>query len=183
MTINVTPTEIPEVLLLESRIFADERGLFLESWNAREFNAVVGSEVRFVQDNHSRSGFHVLRGMHYQIQRPQGKLIRIVYGSIFDVAVDLRRSSRTFKCWVGIELNDSRLQQLWIPPGFAHGFMVLSERADVIYKTTDVYAPEHERCLLWNDLEIGINWPLEGDPVMSAKDRSGLPLSRLDLFS
>ena len=180
---NVVRSEIPDVLVLEPRVFEDERGFFLESWNAREFQSAVGFDVQFVQDNHSRSSCGVLRGLHYQIRQPQGKLIRVVRGSVFDVAVDLRRSSAMFGRWFGTELSEHNHRQVWIPPGFAHGFVVLSESADCLYKTTDYYAPEHERCLIWNDPEIGIDWPLDREPVLSAKDQLGLPLSKAEVFA
>lgn len=180
---KVTRTEIPDVLLLEPRVFVDERGFFLESWNAREFNSAIGSDVQFVQDNLSRSALGVLRGLHYQIRQPQGKLVRVVSGRVFDVAVDLRKSSATFGRWVGVELSEHNYRQVWVPPGFAHGFLVLSESADVLYKTTDYYAPEHERCLIWNDAEIGVSWPLDREPVLHPKDRLGLPFSRAEVFA
>ena len=174
-------TEIPDVLVLEPVIFADERGFFFETWNARIFRDVVKLNVQFVQDNQSRSSRNVLRGLHYQIKQPQGKLIRVLSGRIFDVAVDLRKSSPSFGRWVGMELSADK--QLWIPPGFAHGFFVLSDIADVLYKTTDYYAPEHERCVIWNDPTLAIDWPLQGEPVLSAKDRLGVPLSRAEVFA
>ena len=180
---KVIRTEIPDVLLLQPRIFSDERGYFLESWNARAFNSAVGSDVQFVQDNHSRSACGVLRGLHYQIRQPQGKLVRVARGRVFDVAVDLRKSKPTFGRWTGTELSDDNHRQLWIPPGFAHGYLVLSESADFLYKTTDYYAPEHERCLIWNDPEIGIDWPLDREPVLSTKDRLGLPFSKAEVFA
>lgn len=180
---NVVRSEIPDVLVLEPRVFEDERGFFLESWNAREFQSAVGFDVQFVQDNHSRSSCGVLRGLHYQIKQPQGKLVRVVRGSVFDVAVDLRRSSAMFGRWFGTELSEHNHRQVWIPPGFAHGFVVLSESADCLYKTTDYYAPEHERCLIWSDPEIGIDWPLDREPVQSAKDRLGLPLRKAEVFA
>jgi dTDP-4-dehydrorhamnose 3,5-epimerase len=180
---NVIRTEIPDVLLLQPRVFGDERGFFLESWNARAFNSAVGCDVQFVQDNHSRSAFGVLRGLHYQIRQPQGKLVRVVRGRVFDVAVDLRRSAATFGRWAGMELSEQNHRQVWLPPGFAHGFLVLSESADILYKTTDYYAPEHERCLIWNDPQIGIDWPLDHKPMLSAKDKSGLPFSKAEVFA
>ena len=176
-------TDIPDVLLLEPSIFRDERGSFVESWNARTFRNVVQSDVEFVQDNESRSARSVLRGLHYQIKQPQGKLIHVPRGRIFDVAVDLRKSSPTFGRWLGLELSEDNHRQLWIPPGFAHGFFVLSDIADVLYKTTDYYAPEHERCVIWNDPTLAINWPVKGEPVLSAKDRLGLPLSKAEVFA
>jgi dTDP-4-dehydrorhamnose 3,5-epimerase len=174
---------IPGVWLLEPHVFHDERGYLLESWNAREFRNVIESDLRFVQDNHSRSAHNVLRGLHYQITQPQGKLIRVVRGRIFDVAVDLRKSQATFGHWVGHELSEDNHRQLWIPVGFAHGFLVLSEVADVLYKTTDYYAPEHERCLFWNDSAIGIRWPIKRKPVLSGKDQMGLSLAQAEVFT
>jgi dTDP-4-dehydrorhamnose 3,5-epimerase len=179
---NVVQTEVPGVLILEPKVFGDERGFFLESFNLREFERATGVRVDFVQDNHSRSGRGVLRGLHYQISQPQGKLVRVVAGEVFDVAVDLRRSSPTFGRWTGTRLSAENKRMMWIPPGFAHGFLVLSESADFLYKTTAYYAPEHERCLLWNDPEVGIRWPLEGDPVLAQKDRTGAPLRRAEVF-
>jgi dTDP-4-dehydrorhamnose 3,5-epimerase len=174
--------EIPDVLLLAPRVFGDERGFFLESWNARDFSNAIGLDVRFVQDNHSRSRRDVLRGLHYQIKQPQGKVIRVIKGRVFDVAVDLRKSSSTFGRWVGAELTEDNHRQVWIPPGFAHGFLVLSESADILYKATDYYAPEHERCLIWNDPTVGIKWPIADEPILSAKDKAGLPLSKVDVW-
>jgi dTDP-4-dehydrorhamnose 3,5-epimerase len=182
---KVTAMNVPEVRLIEPRVYGDDRGFFLESWNAREFGAAVGVNAPFVQDNHSRSRRPVLRGLHYQIRQPQGKLVRVVKGAVFDVAVDLRGSAPTFGRWVGAELSEENHRQLWIPPGFAHGFLVLSESADVLYKATDYYAPEHERYLLWNDPAIGIDWPLAsigGQPLLSAKDNAGLPLKEAEVF-
>jgi dTDP-4-dehydrorhamnose 3,5-epimerase len=176
-------TEIPGVLVLEPAVFLDERGFFSESWNARAFRGVVKLDMQFVQDNHSRSSRHVLRGLHYQINKPQGKLVRVARGRIFDVAVDLRKSSAGFGRWVGVEINDDNHRQLWIPPGCAHGFLVLSEIADVLYKTTDYYSPQDERCLIWNDPKLAIDWPQDGDPVLSAKDRSGLSLDKAEVFA
>jgi dTDP-4-dehydrorhamnose 3,5-epimerase len=178
---KVNPTRFPEVLLLEPRVFGDARGFFFESWNERELER-TGIRARFVQDNHSRSGRGVLRGLHYQIRQPQGKLIRVVAGEIFEVAVDIRRSSPTFARWEGIRLNAESFKMLWIPSGFAHGFCVLSEFAEVLYKATDYYAPEHERCILWSDPELDIDWPLPGAPVLSAKDAAGTPLQDAELF-
>jgi dTDP-4-dehydrorhamnose 3,5-epimerase len=178
---KVVPTCFPEVLLLEPRVFGDARGFFLESWNERELER-TGIRARFVQDNHSRSGRGVVRGLHYQIRQPQGKLIRVVAGEIFEVAVDIRRSSPTFARWEGIRLNAESFRMLWIPSGFAHGFCVLSEFAEVLYKATDYYAPEHERCILWSDPELDIDWPLPGAPVLSAKDAAGTPLQDAEVF-
>lgn len=180
---KVIRTEIPDVLLLEPRVFGDERGFFLESWNARAFSSAVGADVQFVQDNHSRSNCGVLRGLHYQIRQPQGKLVRVARGRVFDVAIDLRKSKPTFGRWVGIELSEENHRQIWIPPGFAHGYLVLSESTDFLYKTTDYYAPEHERCIMWNDPEIGIDWPLDREPVLSTKDRLGLPFGKAEVFA
>jgi len=180
---NVVATHLPDVVILEPRVFPDERGFFLESWNARDFVAATGIAATFVQDNHSRSQRGVLRGLHYQIVQPQGKLVRVARGSVFDVAVDLRKSSATFGRWVGAELSESNHRQLWVPPGFAHGFLVLSESADFIYKTTDYYAPQHERCLIWNDPEVGIDWPLAGEPLLAGKDRAGLGLRQVETFA
>ncbi len=167
---NVVKTSLPEVLLLEPKVFGDARGFFLESWNRKTFSA-LGLDVDFVQDNHSRSARGVLRGLHYQLKDPQGKLVRVVNGSVFDVAVDLRRSSPNFGRWVGYELSAENQRMLWIPPGFGHGFLVLSESADFLYKTTAYYAPEWDRGVCWNDPEIGIEWPGSGSPTLSAKDR------------
>jgi dTDP-4-dehydrorhamnose 3,5-epimerase len=179
---KVVQTAIPDVLIFEPRVFGDERGFFLESWNAREFDNAVGVKVQFVQDNHSRSRRGVLRGLHYQVKQPQGKLVRIAKGRVFDAVVDLRKSSATFGQWVSTELSEDNHRQFWIPPGFAHGFLVLSESADFIYKATDYYAPEHERCLIWNDPAVGINWPVNMEPILSAKDRAGLPLRDVEVF-
>ena len=180
---KVTPTSIPSVLLIEPRVFGDTRGFFFESFNQRAFNQATGLDVNFVQDNHSRSSKGVLRGLHYQIQQPQGKLIRVVRGSVFDVTVDLRKSSPTFGQWVGVELAEDNHRQLWIPPGFAHGFYVLSDSADFLYKTTDYYAPEFECSLIWNDPTIGIEWPLNTQPIISAKDAQGKKLADAEVFS
>lgn len=170
---NVVATALPEVLLLEPKVFGDARGFFLESWNRKTFSA-LGLDVDFVQDNHSRSARGVLRGLHYQLKDPQGKLVRVVNGSVFDVAVDLRRSSPNFGRWVGYELSAENQRMLWIPPGFGHGFLVLSGSADFLYKTTAYYAPEWDRGVCWNDPEISIDWPWAGTPTLSAKDQ-GLP--------
>jgi dTDP-4-dehydrorhamnose 3,5-epimerase len=178
---KVIPTRLPGVLLLEPRVFGDSRGFFFESWNEREFES-AGIRARFVQDNHSRSMKGVLRGLHYQLRQTQGKLIRVIAGEIFDVAVDIRRSSSAFGKWEGVRLGAGAHRMLWIPGGFAHGFFVLSDFADVLYKTTDFYAPEHERSLLWNDPEIGIVWPLQGAPVLSAKDAAGVRLREAEVF-
>lgn len=179
---RVVPTSLPDVLMIEPTVFGDARGFFLESFNARDFAAASGLEIEFVQDNHSRSARGVLRGLHYQLCEPQGKLVRVVRGRVFDVAVDMRRSSPHFGHWAGAELSEDNHRQLWIPEGFAHGFLVLSESADFIYKTTAYYAPEHERCLAWNDPEVGIAWPLEGEPRLSAKDREGRALMQCEAY-
>ncbi len=180
---NLIRTAIPDLLILEPKVFGDARGFFLESFNASTFQKATGLDVVFVQDNHSRSTKNVLRGLHYQIQQPQGKLVRVVRGAVFDVAVDIRKSSRTFGQWFGTELSETNHRQMWVPPGFAHGFVVLSNSADVLYKTTDYYAPDSERCILWNDPAIGIQWPIEGEPQLSAKDHAGLRLSQAALFA
>lgn len=179
---KVIPTAIAGPLILEPKVFGDARGFFMESYNARVFHEATGLEVDFVQDNHSRSGRGVLRGLHYQIQQSQGKLVRVVRGSVFDVVVDLRRASPTFGQWVGAELSEENNRQFWIPPGFAHGFLVTSDSADFLYKTTDYYAPEHERSLAWNDPTVGVVWPLSGEPQLSAKDVAGKALAECDLF-
>ncbi|CUJ56132.1 dTDP-4-dehydrorhamnose 3,5-epimerase [Achromobacter xylosoxidans] len=180
---KATPLAIPEVILFEPNVFGDERGFFFESFNQRSFEAAVGRSVDFVQDNHSSSVKGVLRGLHYQIQQTQGKLVRAVVGTVFDVAVDLRRSSPTFGKWVGVLLSAENKHQLWVPEGFGHGFAVLSERAEFLYKTTDYYAPQYERCVLWNDPELGIDWQLDQSPTLSAKDQVGMPLDRAEVFS
>jgi dTDP-4-dehydrorhamnose 3,5-epimerase len=179
---QATPLAIPDVILLEPRVFGDARGFFFESFNQRQFEAAIGRPVRFVQDNHSKSAKNVLRGLHYQIQQPQGKLVRVVQGAVFDVAVDIRQSSPTFGQWVGEILSADNKRQLWVPAGFAHGFVVLSDTAEFLYKTTDYYAPEHERCILWNDPAIGIQWPIDAAPLLSAKDASGLLLADAEVF-
>lgn len=180
---QVIPTAIPDVLIIEPKVFGDARGFFFESYNERAFAQATGLELNFVQDNHSRSTKGVLRGLHYQIRHPQGKLVRVVRGSVFDVAVDVRRTSPTFGQWVGVELSESNHRQLWVPSGFAHGFLVTSDSADFLYKTTDYYAPEHERCIAWNDPGIGVAWPLEGAPQLSAKDLTGLHLAEAEVFA
>lgn len=180
---KVVETDIPDVLILEPKVFGDERGFFYESFNAAAFEAATGVKRSFVQDNHSKSQRGVLRGLHYQIQQPQGKLVRVVAGEVFDVAVDLRRSSPTFGRWIGCRLSAENQRQLWIPEGFAHGFVVLSESAEFLYKTTDYYAPAHERSLLWNDPQIGIDWPFEEPPQLSQKDIDGKVLSEAELFA
>ena len=178
------PTAIADVLILEPSVFGDSRGFFLESFNRKAFGAITGLDVDFVQDNHSRSARGILRGLHYQIRRPQGKLVRVVRGAVFDVSVDLRRSSPTFGQWVGVELTEDNHRQLWVPPGFAHGFYVLSDHADFLYKTTDYYFPEHERSLSWNDPAIAISWPLEQgtEPVVSEKDKNAAKLAQAEVF-
>ncbi|HUL90811.1 MAG TPA: dTDP-4-dehydrorhamnose 3,5-epimerase [Burkholderiales bacterium] len=178
---KVTPTRLPEVLLIEPKVFGDARGFFFESWNEREFER-AGIRARFVQDNHSRSEKGVLRGLHYQVRQPQGKLIRVTEGEIFDVAVDIRRSSPTFGKWQGFRLSAESRSMLWIPVGFAHGFCVLSGFADVLYKVTDFYAPEHERSIAWNDPAIGVDWPLSGEPSLSKKDAAGTRLRDAEVF-
>jgi len=181
--VKVVRTANPDVLLLEPKVFGDDRGFFLESYNKRAFREATGMDVEFVQDNHSRSRRGVLRGLHYQIRQAQGKLIRVLAGRIFDVAVDLRRSSKHFGEWVSVELDAESMRTLWIPPGFAHGFTVLSESADMLYKATDFYAPEHERTLRWNDASVGIAWPLSGEPTLSDKDRRGTPLAEAETYA
>ena len=180
---NIVRTAIPDVLILEPKVFGDARGFFLESFNARSFREGTGVAADFVQDNHSRSAQNVLRGLHYQIRQPQGKLVRVVRGAVFDVAVDVRKSSPTFGQWVGVELTEENHRQFWMPPGFAHGFLVLSESADFLYKATDYYAPEHERCIQWDDPTIGIRWPLSGEPLLSVKDKAGLSLQQAEVFA
>jgi len=171
---RIINTHIPDVLIIEPDVFNDERGFFYESFNARKFAALSGVDVAFVQDNHTRSQRGVLRGLHYQVKQPQGKLVRVVNGEIWDVAVDIRRDSATFGQWSGVRLSADNRRQVWIPPGFAHGFLVLSDFAEVLYKTTDYWAPEHERCIQWDDETLGIDWPLEGEPVLSEKDMQGV---------
>ncbi|MDB5887781.1 MAG: dTDP-4-dehydrorhamnose 3,5-epimerase [Rhodocyclales bacterium] len=181
---NVIPTSIPDVLIMEPRVFGDARGFFLESFNARAFSAAVGRDVNFVQDNHSRSQRGVLRGLHYQLHKPQAKLVRVTRGSVCDVAVDLRRGSLYFGQAVVVELSEENNRQLWLPEGFAHGFLVLSESADFLYKASDFYAPDDERCLLWNDPALNIEWPLEGlVPQLSTKDLLGKPLAECEVFA
>jgi dTDP-4-dehydrorhamnose 3,5-epimerase len=170
---KVLPTAIADVLIIEPQIFGDSRGFFFESFNQLAFNTATGTDFRFVQDNHSRSAKGVLRGLHYQLGQPQGKLVRVVRGAAFDVAVDIRPASPTFGKWVGLELNEHNQRQLWVPPGLAHGFLVLSDSVDFLYKTTDYYAPARERCIAWNDPTLEINWPLDGAPTLSAKDSAG----------
>lgn len=179
---NVISTAIPDVLIIEPKVFGDARGFFYESFNQKAFNEATGQDVNFVQDNHSRSAKGVLRGLHYQIQQPQGKLVRVVRGAVFDVAVDIRKSSPTFGKWVGVELSEENHRQMWVPPGFAHGFVVTSESADFLYKTTEYYAPEYERCIAWNDPDLGIQWSMETEPSLSAKDQQGLLLRDAETF-
>ncbi|NMY76205.1 dTDP-4-dehydrorhamnose 3,5-epimerase [Pseudomonas sp. WS 5071] len=179
---KTTPLDIPDVVRFEPKIFGDERGFFFESFNHRQFEDAIGRSVQFVQDNHSRSVKGVLRGLHYQLHRAQGKLVRVVHGEVFDVAVDIRRSSPTFGKWVGSYLSAENKHQLWVPEGFAHGFVVLTESAEFLYKTTDYYAPEHERCIRWDDPQIGIDWPIVGEPALSGKDRQGKRLADAEVF-
>jgi dTDP-4-dehydrorhamnose 3,5-epimerase len=173
---------IPDVLIIEPKVFGDERGFFFESFNQKRFEELTGVKSHFVQDNHSRSAQYVLRGLHYQIRQPQGKLVRVTAGEVFDVCVDLRKHSETFGHSVAVMLSAQNHRQLWIPPGFAHGFLVVSSHAEFLYKTTDYYAPEHERSLLWNDPALGIDWPLTAEPLLSAKDKIGLPLAQAEVF-
>jgi dTDP-4-dehydrorhamnose 3,5-epimerase len=180
--VKATRTAIPDVLVIEPKVFGDARGFFFESWNRRDFARLVGRDVEFVQDNHSASARNVLRGLHYQLQRPQGKLVRVVAGEVFDVAVDLRRSSPTFGRWVGERLSTENHRMLWVPPGFAHGFVVLSEEAEFLYKATDYYAPDDERTLLWNDPALGIAWPLAGEPLLKPKDAAGKRLAEAETY-
>ena len=179
---KVTPTAIPDVLIIEPKVFGDARGFFFESFNQKAFNEATGTNYQFVQDNHSRSSKGVLRGLHYQIQQPQGKLVRVARGAVFDAAVDIRKSSPTFGQWAGVELREDNNKQLWVPPGFAHGFLVLSDSADVLYKTTDYYAPEQERCIAWNDPAINIEWHMAAQPILSAKDQQGISLGDSEFF-
>jgi dTDP-4-dehydrorhamnose 3,5-epimerase len=180
---NILPTEIPDVLIVEPKVFGDDRGFFFESFNEKAFQDKTGVSTHFVQDNHSRSRQNVLRGLHYQIQQAQGKLVRVVVGKIFDVAVDIRKSSPTFGQWVSCLLSAENKQTLWVPPGFAHGFLVMSDVAEVIYKTTDYYAPAHERSILWNDPDLAIAWPLTAEPILSAKDAAGTPFRDAEVYS
>ncbi|MGE5490382.1 MAG: dTDP-4-dehydrorhamnose 3,5-epimerase [Actinomycetota bacterium] len=179
---KATPTAIPEVMILEPKVFGDDRGFFFESYSQRAFREVTGLNVEFVQDNHSKSARNVLRGLHYQVDHAQGKLVRVVQGAVFDVAVDIRKSSPTFGKYVGVELSAENKCQLWVPAGFAHGFLVLTETAEFLYKTTDFYYPEHERCIAWNDPDIGIAWPIGESPVLSAKDAKGASLREAAVF-
>lgn len=183
MPYTVIPTSLPDVLILEPKVFGDARGFFFESFNARDFAHCTGLDVNFVQDNHSKSTQGVLRGLHYQIQHPQGKLVRVTSGEVFDVAVDLRKSSPTFGQWAGVVLSAENKRQLWVPPGFAHGFLVTSESADFLYKTTDYWYPEFERSLLWNDPTVGIIWPIQSQPLLAAKDKAAATLDTAEVFS
>ena len=183
MPYTVTPTAIPEVLILEPQVFGDARGFFFESFNQRDFADKTGVDQSFVQDNHSKSAQGVLRGLHYQIQHPQGKLVRVVQGQVFDVVVDLRQSSPTLGQWVGVYLDAQKHQQLWVPPGFAHGFVVLSETAEFLYKTTDYWYPTHERSLRWDDPTVGIDWPMQGQPLLAAKDAAAALWAEAEKFA
>lgn len=174
------PTSIPDVIVLEPKVFGDDRGFFFESFNQKAFQEATGLDVQFVQDNHSKSARNVLRGLHYQVQQPQGKLVRVVQGEVFDAVVDIRKNSPTYGQWVGLHLSAENKKQLWVPPGLAHGFVVLSETAEFLYKTTDYYAPAHERCISWNDPAIGIEWPIVGEPLLSAKDKAGTSLAQAE---
>ena len=177
-----TRLALPEIVLLQPKVFADHRGSFFESFNARAFREATGLDVEFVQDNHSTSRAHVIRGLHYQIRQPQGKLVRVIAGSVFDVVVDLRRSSPTFGRWLGVPLSADDGSMLWVPPGFAHGFYVTSDEAQFLYKTTDYWAPEYERTLLWNDPAVGVEWRLTGTPLLTGKDEAGSPLAKCDVY-
>lgn len=180
---NVIKTDIQDVLIIEPKVFGDDRGFFFESFNAKAFESVTGFKRQFVQDNHSKSVKNVLRGLHYQVKQPQGKLVRVVQGEVFDVAVDLRKSATTFGQWVGVHLSAENKRQLWIPEGFAHGFVVLSDSAEFLYKTTDYYAPEHERCIIWNDRALNIEWPIQTEPSLSAKDAQGVGFGDAEVFA
>ena len=180
---KATLLAIPDVILLEPRVFGDDRGFFFESFNQAKFDEIIGRKVNFVQDNHSRSAKNVLRGLHYQIQQPQGKLVRVVNGEVFDVAVDIRKSSPTFGQWVGEILSAENKKQMWVPEGFAHGFLVLSDTAEFLYKTTDYYAPQFERCIVWNDSDLSIGWPNQSVPSLSGKDAQGVTLLLAELFT
>lgn len=182
MTYKITKTGLPDVLILEPEVFGDDRGFFFESFNERDFRQATNLDASFVQDNHSKSSQGVLRGLHYQIQHPQGKLVRVTQGAVFDVAVDLRRSSPNFGKWAGVELSADNKRQLWVPPGFAHGFVVITEFAEFLYKTTDYWYPEHERSLLWSDPSVGIHWGLDGEPKLATKDADGKLLAEADVF-
>jgi dTDP-4-dehydrorhamnose 3,5-epimerase len=179
---QVVQTAIPDLLILEPKVFGDDRGFFFESFNQQTFQNLTGVKANFVQDNHSKSAANVLRGLHYQIEQAQGKLVRVTAGEVFDVAVDIRRQSATFGKWVGVLLSAENKRQLWVPPGFAHGFVVLKDNSEFLYKTTDYYAPQHERCIRWNDPTIGIEWPITPTPILSGKDQLGLALSQAEVF-
>ena len=179
---DVIQTTIPDVFIIEPKVFGDDRGFFMESFNEKTFREKTGVTTNFVQDNHSRSTKNVLRGLHYQIKQAQGKLVRVVLGEVYDVAVDIRKSSPTFGQWVGCLLTESNKKQFWVPPGFAHGFVVLSDTADFLYKTTDYYAPKYERAILWNDPKLNIDWKIEGEPILSEKDKAGLLLEKAEVF-
>jgi len=179
---KVIPTEIPDVLIIEPQVYGDDRGFFLESFNQKDFREKAGVNTTFVQDNHSMSLKNVLRGLHYQIPNPQGKLVRVVSGSVFDVAVDARKSSPTFGQWVGCILSAENKRIFWVPEGFAHGFLVLSERAEFLYKTTNYYYPQYEKTILWNDADLGIDWPLDTPPILSPKDQAGQPFKSVEVF-
>lgn len=179
---KIIKTTISDVLIINPNVFGDERGFFFESYNKNKFEDATGISTEFVQDNHSRSGKNILRGLHYQIKQPQGKLVSVASGEVFDVVVDLRRASPTFCQWVGISLSEENKKQLWVPPGFAHGFFVLSDQADVIYKTTDYYSPENERCIRWDDATLAIDWPCKEQPILSEKDAKGVALAEADIF-
>ena len=179
---QVVQTAIPDVLILEPKVFGDDRGFFLESFNQQTFQNLTGIKANFVQDNHSKSAANVLRGLHYQIEQAQGKLVRVTSGEVFDVAVDIRRQSATFGKWVGVLLSAENKRQMWIPPGFAHGFVVLKDNTEFLYKTTDYYAPQYERCIRWDDPAIGIEWPVSQPPILSVKDQQGLLLSQAEVF-
>ncbi|MDX2346883.1 MAG: dTDP-4-dehydrorhamnose 3,5-epimerase [Legionella sp.] len=180
---KTTPLAIPDVLLIEPNVFGDDRGFFFESFNQKQFEAATGEEIQFVQDNHSRSAKNVLRGLHYQIKQPQGKLVRVCSGVIYDVAVDIRQSSPTFGQWVGVELSADNKKQLWVPEGFAHGFVVLSDTAELLYKTTDFWAPEHEQCIAWDDETLNIPWPIDDAPLLSSKDACGSAFNQAKVFN
>lgn len=180
---TIIPTDIPDVLIIEPKVFGDDRGFFFESFNLRCFEEITGVQTTFVQDNHSRSAKNVLRGLHYQIQHPQGKLVRVAQGEVFDVAVDIRKSSLTFGKWVGVTLSAENKKQLWVPEGFAHGFVVLSETAEFLYKTTDYWYPEFERSIIWNDPDLAIAWPIGGNPVLAKKDAEGYEFKNAECFS
>jgi dTDP-4-dehydrorhamnose 3,5-epimerase len=180
---NIIKTSIPDVLIFEPKVFGDDRGFFFESFNKAQFSAATNIDIRFVQDNHSKSAKNVLRGLHYQIEQAQGKLVRVIHGEVFDVAVDLRMSSPTFGKWEATYLSAENKRQMWIPPGFAHGFLVMSDFAEFLYKTTDYYAPQHERCLKWDDPTVAIDWPLDGEPMLSQKDSVGLSFADASKFA